>query len=126
MNHDPDQFTQIIDLLEAEISVKRATANGFVKDNHMRDMLRREANLISDLVQQLKTGILIPAKDCPDEECNNQGYVVVRDLTGEPEPSPCEFCHTVPNSRYNIRVFQKGLMLDLIKGANGRPNRGEI
>lgn len=46
----------------------------------------------------------VPVEDCPDMGwgCNNDGCIPTQVREGEWEPQQCEFCYTVPWSRFNI------------------------
>lgn len=38
--------------------------------------------------------------DCPN--CDNIGWFMVPDSSGEPTPEQCQWCHTTPNSKFNL------------------------
>lgn len=44
---------------------------------------------------------------CPD--CGNSGVRTVLDRNGDPEPAPCEWCHRMPWSQFNVGILKKKL-----------------
>jgi hypothetical protein len=44
-------------------------------------------------------------QDCP--RCPNQGWYMVPDHRGDPEPTQCEFCCTNPMSKFNLEQQAK-------------------
>jgi len=45
--------------------------------------------------------------DCP--KCDNRGWFIVTGRDGEPEQVQCEWCDTIPNSRFNYERTVQGL-----------------
>lgn len=43
--------------------------------------------------------MFVPTQSCP---CGDIGFHVVPDGDGEPMQERCEFCYTVPYSRFNV------------------------
>lgn len=46
--------------------------------------------------------VVVPVRDCNTPDCNNKGWYCVTGFCGEPYQEQCEFCYTVPNSRFNV------------------------
>lgn len=73
-------------------------------------LTREQVNILCqaylDLLKEMEGKVLVPVVDCPD--CPNQGWYTVGNIdTGDAEQEQCQFCYTIPNSRFNIEVMIK-------------------
>ena len=51
---------------------------------------------------RLREAIISMSQDCPN--CNNTGIIPVGSNEDGWEPSQCEFCYTVPYSKFNAQI----------------------
>ena len=56
----------------------------------------------ADQVDAEQTHVRVPVVDCNTPNCGNKGWYCVAGFHGEPYQEQCEFCYTVPNSRFNV------------------------
>lgn len=110
----------IIEKLESFIENNGHLCSPFLeseKDDIRNEVLAEVARMetrIAELESVLKgAGTLIESamtgERCPN--CDNSGCYAEPGRDGDPEPQQCEFCYTVPWSRFNVERLRKRIRL---------------
>lgn len=58
-----------------------------------------------DLRAFLAGKVLVEVAKCPNAGCNDTGCIPVQIAHDDWDPQQCEFCHTVPNSKFNLEAM---------------------
>ena len=89
------------DRLQAGMLAVAGVSGNLVEDTEIERLAGYTMQLLDELSILDGDVVMVPVVNCPN--CGDQGWYMVADThTGEPMQEQCQFCDTVPNSRFNV------------------------